>query len=974
MGWILAMDFGTTASSVAVRDEGVDLLEVGGHTRVPSAVFCDEGGELIAGPQAVQRGAAQPDLLERNPKRRMGDRSVIIGDHRFSPAQLTAAVLRLLAETARSYRGGTEPDEVRITHPASWADTRLRALTEAAELAGLARPTLLPEPVAAAVHYADPRIAQGDLVAVYDLGGGTFDTAVLRRTADGFVLVGPAGGSDRLGGEDFDERLYQFVGDAIASHDPAAWEQLRYSDERAWVRANSALRAEVQAAKEALSSTADYTLYVSAPVDQEIRVTRDDLERLIASDLTRTVDELAGTVQRCGLEIGQISAVYLVGGSSRIPLVTRLLAERFGSVPVTWGDPQAAVVLGAAEAATSMLEATEAVASAAGTVRDGAGGVSPGGRSAQTADVAGGSGGASTAPSRPITSTGSARPSTAGPAPVLPAHDDVVGESAADAPTSVIPMVAEPRRRRLLPVALVAAAVVIVLVAVAVVLWMRREPASATPISLPGAVVGDQALTGTRTFSAAGDGTVGSSILFANGSNAPIKRMWVEAIPKSVASSVDDVRFSRQPDGVLLDDPVVYFVISLQPGRSETVSWTVNVPSGTTVDQSYLRTMAGEQERAQQDAGSQLKQQIAAVSSKSGIPVASSSPSTSASSTGASAGDLAGGEPITTSPSSSAPLTSSTLPGSSAGVTTSLGGSAISTSRSTSTSTTKTKPTKKTRTTKTSATTTTRPNEPGTVYVTNPPVVVVTHQPAPPSTTSRRTTVAPPKTTVKKTTTTKKTTSSKKATTTKPPAPTISWTSFPSTTTLSELSSWSSSVKAAAKASNGAAVTFTASGLPPWYTMHSNGIITGTAPSTALNVTVDRRPPGSDPNAPSNGGIKSVKYTVKLTAKVSGTSVTSAKSFTLYVRDTYRKMPQYVGYYGCGGTSGCGDPSSLPNVAAVSTPSFKCDSPYPLADSGKVLSQSVAPGTDIAWGAPVLYHMKGTAPAGTKPPIAGQCQ
>jgi len=142
--------------------------------------------------------------------------------------------------------------------------------------------------------------------------------------------------------------------------------------------------------------------------------------------------------------------------------------------------------------------------------------------------------------------------------------------------------------------------------------------------------------------------------------------------------------------------------------------------------------------------------------------------------------------------------------------------------------------------------------------------------------------------------------------------------------------------------------------------MHSNGTITGSAPWNALNLTVDRRPPGSDPNAPSNGGIKSKSYNVKLTAKVSGTSVTSSKSFTLYVRDTYRQMPNYVGYYGCGGTKNCGDPETLPNVAAVSTPAFTC-TPNSGKPAGTILAQSVVAGTVIVWGRSVIYNMAGCA-------------
>ncbi|HEX7168933.1 MAG TPA: Hsp70 family protein, partial [Acidimicrobiales bacterium] len=171
---------------------------------------------------------------------------------------------------------------------------------------------------------------------------------VLRSTGDGFTVVGAPGGDDRLGGEYFDERVYQHIGQRLGQDDPAAWENLRYSTDRVWARANATLRSEVRAAKEALSSVAEATVYVPSPVDREFRITRAELEALLLPDIERSVDEMSRTVTAAGLTLDALAAVYLVGGSSRIPLVARLVGERFGRSPSTWGDPKAVVALGAA--------------------------------------------------------------------------------------------------------------------------------------------------------------------------------------------------------------------------------------------------------------------------------------------------------------------------------------------------------------------------------------------------------------------------------------------------------------------------------------------------------------------------------------------------------------------------------------------------------------------------------------------------
>lgn len=350
-GWILAIDFGTTNTSAAIASGGrVDVVEIDGSARMSSAVFVDDQGELIVGFAADAHLPLAPDRAERTPKRRLGDSVMVLGATVVEPVDAVAAVLRSIAAEAIRRQGGEQPTKLCLTHPARWGGVRLRLLAEAASRAGLPAPVLVPEPVAAALYFADERISPGSYVAVYDLGGGTFDTAVLRRTDDGFEVAGPPGGDERVGGELFDERIHAHLGARLATAHPDAWESLRFDTSRTWRKAAHDFRREVRQAKESLSAQADYTIYLGAPVDAELLLTREELETLVHSEIEATVDELLATISRAGLTAQDLAAVNIVGGSSRIPLVTRLVAERVGRVPDTWGDPKAVVALGAVRA------------------------------------------------------------------------------------------------------------------------------------------------------------------------------------------------------------------------------------------------------------------------------------------------------------------------------------------------------------------------------------------------------------------------------------------------------------------------------------------------------------------------------------------------------------------------------------------------------------------------------------------------
>ena len=368
MGWAIGIDFGTSRSAGAVgtldaaraasgtfADVLVNPLEIEGNRWIASAVLRSPDGPLVVGAAADNLAGVHPERLERTPKRSLGTPTpLLLGGEPVDPRDAAAAVLRMIVAEGRLRAGGTAPDSCVLTHPVRWADVRRQALREAAERAGLGEVTLVDEPVAAAIHYAAEHVAVGAHVGVYDLGGGTFDTAVLQRTPDGFDVIGVPGGDEHIGGEDFDHRLFRFFGDCLAETSPDVWEQMLTSDERSWKRAALDLLVQARKAKEALSSYTSTQVFVPV-ADRDILVNRSQFEAMILDDIERTVDLMEDTVIDAGLRIDDLAAVFLVGGSSRMPLVATLVGERFGSRVVTRDEPKGVVALGAARLAGQLL-------------------------------------------------------------------------------------------------------------------------------------------------------------------------------------------------------------------------------------------------------------------------------------------------------------------------------------------------------------------------------------------------------------------------------------------------------------------------------------------------------------------------------------------------------------------------------------------------------------------------------------------
>ena len=353
MGWVLAIDFGTVVTAAAVMDVGAAgrpvAVEVDQSWRVPSGVVRLDDGQLVVGRMALNQAALRIEAFEATPKRRMGEGVLNLG----APVPVVdaiAAVLRVMVAEARRMKGGSEPDVVCLTHPATWAATRLAALREAAAVAGIPQVVLLAEPVAAACWYAAMSgvVPAGGRVAVYDLGGGTFDAAVVESVGDGsFVTVGRPVGVDPLGGLDFDHALLGLVGQTIERRDPQLWASLQRPADTRSRRRRRALLEQVCLLKEDLSTISQSTLLVPE-TDLEVTVTREQFAGLIRNAVERSAQVLLDAIEAAQMRPDELAAVYLVGGSSRIPVVEQIVAERLGRSPATLDEPKQVVAFGAA--------------------------------------------------------------------------------------------------------------------------------------------------------------------------------------------------------------------------------------------------------------------------------------------------------------------------------------------------------------------------------------------------------------------------------------------------------------------------------------------------------------------------------------------------------------------------------------------------------------------------------------------------
>jgi len=353
VAYALGIDIGTTFTAAAsCRDGRAETLPMGDHANaIPSVMFLREDGALLVGDAAARRAVSEPTRIAREVKRRFGDPVPIkLGGEGFTPPQLTAHILRAVVQLATE-REGSPPDHVTLTYPASWGDHRRALMREVAGSANIADVGLITEPVAAAIYYASlERVPDGATIGVYDFGGGTFDAAILRKTAVGFELLGSPEGDETLGGLDFDQILFDHVAAALGDR----WHAL--ADDPGAGPILAQVRAAVVTAKETLSSDSEATIpVVLADGVHPVRITRAEFEEAAREPIERTVETFQRAVRSAGVSVGELSRVLLVGGSSRIPLVSELMAGELGAQVSVDAHPKFAVCLGAAIAAAARL-------------------------------------------------------------------------------------------------------------------------------------------------------------------------------------------------------------------------------------------------------------------------------------------------------------------------------------------------------------------------------------------------------------------------------------------------------------------------------------------------------------------------------------------------------------------------------------------------------------------------------------------
>ncbi|TDP96027.1 Hsp70 family protein [Labedaea rhizosphaerae] len=346
---VLSVDLGTSNTVAVLSQEGrlPRVVEVDGSSTMPSAVFA-EHGELIVGREAERRARLDPASFEPNPKRRVDEGTLLLGTQVVPVTDALAAVLRRVGDEVRRQLGAN-PDEVRLTHPAQWGPVRRNTLLSAARQAKLGGELILvPEPVAAASHFASfpgQSLEPGQALAVYDLGAGTFDVAVVGATRQGFVVLAEGGLAD-LGGLDVDHALLEHISRQAAGRDPGRWADLMRPTRTEDRRAQRALREDVRVAKESLSNHPQTDVPLPEPFE-DVLVSRAELESLIRPNLMRSVELMSSTVKAAGLTLDGLAGIYLVGGSSRIPLVATLISEQLHVVPTRLDQPETAVALGA---------------------------------------------------------------------------------------------------------------------------------------------------------------------------------------------------------------------------------------------------------------------------------------------------------------------------------------------------------------------------------------------------------------------------------------------------------------------------------------------------------------------------------------------------------------------------------------------------------------------------------------------------
>ncbi|MFG2044568.1 Hsp70 family protein [Dactylosporangium sp. NPDC048998] len=347
-GYVVGIDLGTSNTVAVIRSPDGRRRPVlfDGAPLMPSSVFLQDNGQLAVGRDAQRLAQLDPGRYEPNPKRRIDEPAVLLGTAEVPTVHMLAAVLRAVAVGVSEIT--RFPPPVVLTYPASWGQTRRRTLYDAAIAAGWPQVSMIPEPVAAARYFISALnhpLPGGSAMVVYDFGGGTIDIAVVRNEPQGFTVIG-SGGLEDVGGLDLDAALVELLGDVLRAAEPDVWRRLqdpRTSQDR---RDRRLFWEDIRGAKEMLSRTTVAPVTVPG-VEAALHLTREEVERKIGPMIARTVAETARVVRGSGLQASQLAGILLVGGSSRVPLVARMLHRELEVAPTVLEQPELPVAEGA---------------------------------------------------------------------------------------------------------------------------------------------------------------------------------------------------------------------------------------------------------------------------------------------------------------------------------------------------------------------------------------------------------------------------------------------------------------------------------------------------------------------------------------------------------------------------------------------------------------------------------------------------
>jgi molecular chaperone DnaK len=343
----LGIDLGTTYSAAATaRGDRLEIFQLGERAAtIPSVIVLRADGEVLVGDAAERRALSEPVRTAREFKRRLGDPTpIILGGTPYGAEALIGHLLRSIVARVAEQMGG-QAAAIVVCHPASYGEYKIDLLRQAVRQADIGPVELITEPQAAALHYAlQERVPTGEVIAVYDFGGGTFDATILRKIEDGFEQLGRPEGMERLGGIDFDEAIFAHVMTTVR----AAGVQLDPNDP-ATLAGVARLREECRRAKEGLSTDTDATIAVSLPgIQTDVRLTREEFESMIRPRIRETILALDRAARSAGLGFGGLDRILLVGGSSRIPLVAEMVREATERPIALDAHPKHTMALGAA--------------------------------------------------------------------------------------------------------------------------------------------------------------------------------------------------------------------------------------------------------------------------------------------------------------------------------------------------------------------------------------------------------------------------------------------------------------------------------------------------------------------------------------------------------------------------------------------------------------------------------------------------